>query len=103
MWYTAKTRATKLGVPFEITPKDIRAVWPENNVCPVLRIQMEHNFDKQNGCCSKLSPTLDRIKPELGYVKGNIVVMSLRANQIKNDETDPQVLHQVADWLEGVI
>lgn len=33
------------------------------------------------------SPSLDKIVPELGYVKGNIVVVSLRANQIKSDAT----------------
>ena len=31
------------------------------------------------------SPTLDKIIPEMDYVRGNIAVMSSRANRIKND------------------
>ena len=33
------------------------------------------------------SPSLDRIVPELGYVKGNIRVISNRANHLKSDAT----------------
>lgn len=33
------------------------------------------------------SPTLDRIRPDLGYVKGNVIVISGRANRIKSDAT----------------
>lgn len=31
------------------------------------------------------SPTLDRIVPEKGYVKGNVAVISHKANRIKNN------------------
>ena len=43
-------------------------------------------------------PSLDRIIPELGYVKGNVVFISMRANSIKQDATE-QELYLVADWL----
>ena len=32
-------------------------------------------------------PSLDRTVPELEYVKGNVVIMSARANTLKNDGT----------------
>ena len=38
------------------------------------------------------SPTIDRIVPELGYVKGNVVVVSAKANRIKNDATITEIL-----------
>jgi hypothetical protein len=41
---------------------------------------------------------LDRIIPELGYVKHNVVFISNRANSIKNDATERE-LYDVADWL----
>ena len=33
------------------------------------------------------SPTLDRIIPSKGYVKGNVWVISMRANMIKSNAT----------------
>lgn len=33
------------------------------------------------------SPSLDKIVPELGYVKGNVVIVSHRANRLKSDAT----------------
>lgn len=44
------------------------------------------------------SPSVDRVKPELGYVKGNILVCSLRANRIKQDAT-PAELMRVAEFF----
>ena len=38
------------------------------------------------------SASVDRIIPELGYVKGNIRVISLLANQIKWNVTKEQLL-----------
>ncbi len=103
LWYSAKSRAKKLGVNFTISPQDIIAVWPNDMVCPVLGLKMQHNFDDSSGCCSKTSPTLDRIRPGLGYTSDNIIIMSLKANQIKTDETDPAVFRRVADWVERTI
>jgi hypothetical protein len=31
------------------------------------------------------TPTIDRIRPELGYVKGNCVIVSWKANWMKGD------------------
>lgn len=43
-------------------------------------------------------PSVDRIIPELGYVKGNVAFISLKANTIKQDVTEKE-LYAVADWL----
>ena len=47
------------------------------------------------------APSLDRLIPELGYVKGNIAVVSTRANIIKRDAT-PEELMKVAKFYEKV-
>jgi len=90
MWYRAKYRATKQGLPFNITIDDISI--PE--VCPVFgtRLKITHELRLKVGNRPKSfgslnSPSLDRIKPELGYVKGNIEVLSARANGLKNNGT----------------
>ncbi len=69
------TRSAEKGVPFDITLEDL--VFPD--VCPVLGIPLI----TRSGRFSDNSPSLDRIVPEKGYVKGNVQIMSYRANRIK--------------------
>lgn len=81
LWAGAKTRAKKKGVPFDISPDDVYALVANTEVCPVLGIP----FCWGNNKLLDDSPTLDRLVPELGYVKGNIAVISAKANRIKNN------------------
>jgi len=76
----AKTRANKNNVPFDIDEDYIKKIWPKHNICPIFKIKFERgNLDQ--------SPSLDRIIPKLGYVKGNVQIMSHKANRIKNNAT----------------
>ncbi len=77
MFNGAKTRAKRKNLPFSITLDDI--VIPD--VCPLLGVELITSAGKW----SPNSPTLDRVKPALGYVPGNIQVISARANLSKND------------------
>ena len=86
----AKYRAARVGVPFTITVEDIKV--PE--FCPVLGLRLEFGSSKQRGT----SPSIDRLVPELGYVPGNIAVISYRANRIKNDGTVEEHL-KIAAWM----
>lgn len=91
LYFNAKRRAKKKQVPFDITKDDIDI--PE--YCPVLGINIEVN----NSYAKASSPTIDRIIPQKGYVKGNIKVISYRANTIKNDATIDE-LKKIIDYLE---
>lgn len=64
-------------------------------LCPVLGIPMKIN----KGCSTSRdsSPSIDRFVPALGYVLGNVCVISLKANRIKNNGT-PEELMAVALW-----
>ena len=45
------------------------------------------------------SPSLDRLVPALGYVKGNVQVISWRANKLKGEGTAED--HRlIAEWME---
>jgi hypothetical protein len=79
MLRNAKNRAKELGREFSIERSDV--VIPE--ICPVLGIPIE----KGTGPFQPNSPSLDRIDSSLGYVKGNIAVISWRANCLKRDGT----------------
>ncbi len=87
----ASKRAKLAGVPCTITPNDIFV--PDN--CPVLGIPLKIN--KQG--MQDNSPTFDRKIPALGYVPGNVVVISWLANRIKGSWTDPKLFDAVANYL----
>lgn len=95
LWIAAKQRAKNKGVPFNITPEDI--VVPE--VCPALGIPIGINRGVTGPNHDSMS--LDRINPALGYVVGNIAVISNLANRIKQNATAQQV-QAVADWMQKV-
>lgn len=80
---SATARAKKKKIPINITIDDI--IVPD--LCPVLGIKLERAVGK----AKPNSPSLDRMIPELGYVKGNIMVISHKANTIKNNSTIEEV------------
>ena len=90
----AKSRALARGLPFSLKESDI--VIPE--LCPVLGVPLRFGRISR----TPNSPSLDRLVPSLGYVPGNVVVMSERANRIKND-ADAATLRKVADFLESAV
>ncbi len=77
MLKAARGRAKKNHLPFNITLEDI--IIPER--CPLLDIPLVFGKDE----CVAGSPTLDRKRPERGYVRDNVWVVSRRANTIKQD------------------
>ncbi|WP_158665254.1 hypothetical protein [Ensifer adhaerens] len=79
-----RCRAAKQGVPFDLVEADL--VLPDK--CPVLGVPLEIGTGKQ----SERSPSVDRITPALGYVKGNVVVVSNRVNSLKRDATVAELL-----------
>jgi hypothetical protein len=77
----ARARAKKYNVPFEIDVSDIDI--PSH--CPYLGIKLEP-FSEWS------SPSLDKIRPELGYVKGNVQVVSTLANTMKSSASIEQLV-----------
>ena len=86
----ARSRAKQKGLPISITVDDIQI--PE--FCPVLGLRLEMGVGTQ----TIASPSLDRIIPELGYVPGNVQVISYLANSMKNNATPEQLL-AFAAWV----
>jgi hypothetical protein len=76
MLVDARKRSKKAGSPFNLELSDI--VIPKR--CPILNIPLQVS----EGQPSDGSPSIDKIIPELGYVKNNVQVISYRANTIKN-------------------
>lgn len=83
---SARTRAKAIGIPFDITSDDVHM--PE--FCPVLGIRLDNSRRSPSSRAENL-PTLDRVNPSLGYVRGNVAVVSHRANRIKSDASLAEV------------
>ena len=81
---SAKARAKDKCLPCTITLSDILVP----AMCPVLGIELKVSRTSP----STSSPSLDRIVPHLGYVPGNVIVVSNLANMIKNNATPDQVI-----------
>lgn len=82
-WHSARRRAAAAELPFNIAPEDI--VVPE--LCPVLGIPIFLT----RGKAGPNAPSLDRIIPEDGYVRGNVIVVSWRANRLRSDGTSAEL------------
>ncbi len=80
MLHRSRKRAKNKNLEHNITLEDI--VIPE--VCPLLGIPLETN--KTKGYADN-SPSLDRIDSSKGYIKGNVMVVSFRANMLKSNGT----------------
>jgi hypothetical protein len=85
MFSAAKMRAKKKRREFNLELSDI--VVPER--CPVLNVLLKYNSD--------YSPSLDRIDSTKGYVKGNVRVISKRANVLKNNATIEELKAVIKD------
>jgi len=82
----SKTRAKKLEILNTLTEEDVKILFEQNSViCPVLKIPMQVGSDLQS------VPSLDRINPELGYIPGNVRLISFRANSLKQDATIEEI------------
>lgn len=87
----ARNRSKKYGYEFNLEESDI--VLPK--VCPVLKTPLIISSSTRG---NPNSASIDRIDNTKGYVKGNIQIMSLLANQMKSSAT-PEQLRMFADWV----
>ena len=95
----AKQRALRYGLPFDLTEDDI--VIPDR--CPVLGIPLVFN----EGNFKDDSPSLAQFIPEQGYVRGNVAVISHKANVMKSSATIQEVdslqeVEALLRWVQSV-
>lgn len=91
----AKVRARKLKVPFNLTAEDV--------LFPLVLGECEATgilFERTAKARSPFAPSLDRVDPTKGYVKGNVQVVIWALNAMRGTWGD-SVLLQVADALKA--
>jgi hypothetical protein len=78
-----RQRCKKCNIDFNISEEDV--LIPK--ICPILEIPLKRGTKGDYDG----SPTIDRLIPELGYVKGNVKVISMMANRMKTNATREQI------------
>lgn len=90
MVINARVRAKKKGYPCTITVADLE--WPTH--CPILGLELDYSTTptgQRKNAKRDAFPTLDKRDPALGYVPGNVFVISYKANRLKSDTTLDQM------------
>lgn len=80
----AHSRAKAKGLPFNIILDDV--VEQAASGCCVY-CDFEPSFSRTKDQDRRTAPSLDRLVPSEGYVRGNIVLACMRCNMIKNEAT----------------
>ena len=94
--HSAKSRAKKKGWDFNLEVEDFEI--PE--VCPILGIPLFIRSSAEDQTKNPNNPSLDRINSDLGYVKGNVQVISWRANDLKKDGSAEE-FKKLSEYLNG--
>ena len=90
---SSKARAKKKGLDHNIDVAYLRTIAPLR--CPYLGIELRWKVQDGLGIKSTTfpnSPSLDRIDSSKGYIKGNVIIVSHRANAIKRDATELELI-----------
>lgn len=91
-YHKAKRRAKEHKIDFNLELQDITIP----KTCSILGIPLFY----QSVGVSPNSPSIDRVDNAKGYIKGNIQVISWRANDIKGDATLEELV-AVGKWAEA--
>ena len=78
LYRSCRKRAQREGIEFNIEESDI--VIP--STCPILNIPVVYASENRGEW-----PSVDKVNPSKGYTKGNVAVISYRANMMKSNMT----------------
>ncbi len=90
----AKSRASYLDVPFDLTPEYLEEIW--TGICPVLGVEIKLSTDRKD----EYAAELDRFNPKFGYVQDNVNFLSRKANRLKNNASLEE-LENLCKWMKG--
>lgn len=88
-----RSNARRIGHSWDLHYGDLE--WPTH--CPILGIELDWFAEVRQ----ENSPSFDQIVAGKGYIKGNVQILSWRANRIKNDGTAAEH-RKVAEFLDKV-
>ncbi len=87
---SASIRSKKRGLDFELDAGYLRTLAESTNRCPYCPKSISYEYaeaDRGND-----TPTLDRIRPGLGYTKQNVTICCWGCNNLKSDTPGARLL-----------
>ena len=91
---TVKAWCKKNEIPYSITLEDLK---PFPLTCPVFDTPID--WFKEGQGPSNDSPSIDRMKPDLGYAPGNVRIVSQKANRLKQNATKEE-LEAIVEYMD---
>jgi hypothetical protein len=86
----ARNHARQRGIEFSISAEDLAIPV----CCPILGTKLEWGSANKSN-----TPSIDRIDSRFGYTKGNVQIISWRANDLKGDASLMELLF-LGIWAE---
>lgn len=82
--FSTRRTAKLKGIEHSITVDDL----VHSDICPLTGVMIDW------GCSGRhlLNPSVDRIDPTKGYIKGNVEIMSCLGNSMKNNASPEQLI-----------
>lgn len=94
MYHRVRMHSKNTGVGSDITYEWLVQEFGHITHCPILHIPLEWGAV---GRPTSYSPSIDKIVPKLGYVRGNVQLISYKANLMKNN-ADTRELACFGKW-----
>jgi hypothetical protein len=82
---------------FNLDVDYLKKIFPIDNRCILSNVMF---INKKN---SEFQPTLDRLIPNKGYVKGNVIFVSRKANLIKNNLSLNEMKLLLKNWKNNIL
>jgi hypothetical protein len=99
----AKNRSKSKQLPFDLTTEYLHSLWIEQDGrCCITNEVFDLSRPTKQGSCRWNAPSLDRIKPELGYTQGNVRLVCYQINTAMNEYGLEQLIYLSRRVIETV-
>ena len=94
----SKNRARETGLDHNITTQYLLELWEKSGkTCPVFKVKFIIDSTKKD---RRYKPSLDRIDNEKGYIKGNVMFISWKANTMKSNANAKELI-KFSKWVDA--
>ena len=99
--YAAKNRAKAKDLPYNINTDFVMELWEDQGMqCPISGRMFDLEAWGKKSQVNPDAPSIDRVDPSLGYVKGNIRLVTYLTNVCLNEYGHDYLLQMCSDILE---